>query len=160
MTQITVTEVKDGANKYGNLKATNGAVYMFPVGMNGVFQPGQTYDVPVKTENWKDKRSGELEKKYIITGRPGSAGSGAVAQPAVEPAPMDIHGNPHLAAAREIGNPPTPRPAPPAGNSRDVQIASIALMKSFIETGKFGLTDLPMLEGACIPAAKRIVAGS
>ena len=145
MTHINVASVKDGTNKYGNLTTSEGAKYMFPVGMNGVFQAGQSYDVPVKQETWTDKKTGQAEVKYIITGRPGSAGSGVVAQPGPS------------------ANAPRPA-APPAQSARmlppcdkDVLITSTALMKSFIETGQFGLTDLDQLMKACVPAARLMV---
>lgn len=140
MTTITAKYVNkplkpDG--KYGNIVDPAGAKFFFPIGMLDAFAAGNTYDVPTAPKKWGQ------DVVTVIEGRPGSAGSGVVAQPAPIAAPIV-----------------TPTPTPPVGASRDVQIASIALMKSFIETGKFGLTDLPMLEGACIPAAKRIVAGS
>jgi hypothetical protein len=138
MTTINVSNVREGTNKYGNLQTTDGGKYMFPVAMNGVFQAGQSYDVPVKQETWKDKKTGQDEVKYIITGRPSSVGATA-AQPA-------------------------PRQAPaPAQSSRmamcdkDVLITATALMKSFIETGKFGLTDMDVLMKACVPAARLMV---
>lgn len=149
MTQITakyVNAAKEG-KRYGSIKTPDGVSYMLPVGMQDAFQAGQTYDVPVKQETWG--KDADAKVVNIISGRPGSAGSGAVAQPAPAPTPSAA-----------------PAPAPRANGSarmldaKDVQITTIALMKSFIETGKFGLTDLPVLEQACIPAAKRIVGAS
>jgi hypothetical protein len=61
---------------------------------------------------------------------------------------------------------PAQQPTPPAAQSarltntqpdRDVLITSTALMKSFIETGQFGLTDLETLMKACVPAARLMV---
>lgn len=143
MTHINVASVKDGTNKYGNLTTAEGAKYMFPVGMNGVFQAGQSYDVPVKQETWTDKKTGQAEVKYIITGRPGSAGSGVVAQPGPS------------AASQRPAAPQSARMSPPC--DKDILITSTALMKSFIETGKFGLTDLDALMKACVPAARLMV---
>lgn len=144
-----VNEAKDG-KKYGSIKTAEGATYMLPAGMRGVFQPGTTVDVPVKQETWG--KDADAKVVHIISGRPGSAGSGAVAQHSPPPYPPT--------------NTSQPAP-PPAGSARmsnadgkDVMITTIALMKSFIETGTFGLTDLPALEAACIPAAKRIVGAS
>lgn len=146
MTQISIASISEGGpgRKYGTLKTTAGAIFMLPVGLNGVFQAGSTVDVPVKQETWKDKKSGQDELKHIINGRPGAAGSGAIATP-----------NPAL-APDHLNLAPLPRPAV-SHPDRDVLITATALMKSFIETGKFGLTDLDSLMKACVPAARLMV---
>jgi hypothetical protein len=89
MTTLNIASINEGGEgrKYGTLKTKEGATYMLPVGMNGVFQAGTTVDVPVKQETWKDKKTGQDELKHIINGRPGAAGSGVVAQPAQQPTP-------------------------------------------------------------------------
>lgn len=127
--------------KFGSIVDAGGAKFMLPVGMQDAFAAGQTYDVPTSQKKWGDS------VVTVIEGRPGAAGSTnpATPPPAANPAP-----------------PAAPRPAyngnGNGGNvSKDVQIATIALMKSFIESGSFGLTDLPALEAACIPTARSIV---
>jgi hypothetical protein len=143
MTQLNIASVNEGGagKKYGTLKTTEGAVYMLPVGLNGVFQAGTTVDVPVKQETWKDKQTGQQQLKHIINGRPGAAGSGVVAQPTPQPSP------PPAQSARMTNTQP----------DKDVLITATALMKSFIETGNFGLTDLETLMKACVPAARLMV---
>jgi len=128
--------------KFGSIVDASGAKFMLPVGMQDAFAAGQTYDVPTSQKKWGDS------VVTVIEGRPGAAGSTNPATPPAAPAPA-----PQAA----------PRPAYNGngnGNgsvSKDVQIATIALMKSFIESGSFGLTDLPALEAACIPTARSIV---
>jgi hypothetical protein len=143
MTTLNIASINEGGEgrKYGTLKTKEGATYMLPVGMNGVFQAGTTVDVPVKQETWKDKKTGQPELKHIINGRPGSAGSGAVAQPAPQQAA------PAAQSARLTNTQP----------DKEVLITATALMKSFIETGQFGLTDLETLMKACVPAARLMV---
>lgn len=147
MTQFTVEHIwpLDPTKKSGGFKGTDGVNYYCEIGAYHMLSKGVTYNADVRPYVSKaGKQSFIVDKAWHP---PVTVVGATTAAPAPsQPAP----------AAPTV----TPAAPPPAGNSRDVQIASIALMKSFIETGKFGLTDLPMLEGACIPAAKRIVAGS
>lgn len=145
MTTITAKYVNrplKPEGKYGNIVDASGAKFFFPIGMLDAFAPGQTYEVPTAPKKWGQ------DVVTVIEGRPGSAGSGVVAQPNGTPAPQPT---------------PPPRQAPaPSYNgngnyAKDVQIATIALLKSFIEAGKIGLTDLPTAETVCLAAAKRIV---
>lgn len=146
MTTLNIVSVNEGGpgRKYGTLKTREGATYMLPVGMNGVFQAGTTVDVPVKQETWKDKKTGQDELKHIINGRPGSAGSGVVNQPAPPVQPQAQAPAQQSARLSQVPD-------------RDVLITATALMKSFIETGNFGLTDLETLMKACVPAARLMV---
>lgn len=143
MTTLNIASLSEGGpgRKYGTLKTKEGATYMLPVGLNGVFQAGTTVDVPVKQETWKDKKTGQDELKHIINGRPGAAGSGVMAQPAPQQSAAPAQ------SARLTNTTP----------DRDVLITATALMKSFIETGQFGLTDLETLMKACVPAARLMV---
>ena len=148
MTQITakyVNPAKEG-KRYGTIKTPEGQTYMLPVGMTDAFQQGGTYEVPVKQETWG--KGDEAKVVFIINGRP----AGSVAQmPAAAALPP---------AVPQAATPQAQAPRSTGGCNKDVLITATALMKSFIEAGQFGLTDLPALEAVCIPAAKRIVGAS
>ena len=130
-----VNPAKDG-KKYGTIKTTDGASYALPAGMADAFQPGTTVEVPTEQQKWGDN------VVHVIKGRP----AGSMAQAPGAANLPDAHPN-------------TFRPAPASngGTHKDVQIACVALMKSFIESGKFGVTDLDLLEAACLTAARSIV---
>lgn len=160
MTQITVKYLnpRDG-NRPPSIKGEDGKFYTIPDDKYHLYRVGQTFDAPVNSvPAKKPDRNGNPAVFHRIadwfdpTGSNGTNVAPPAQPPAAPPSP-----------------PPTnwQRPAPPQANgsarlldAKDVQITTIALMKSFIETGKFGLTDLPMLEQACIPSAKRICGGS
>ncbi len=155
MTQLNIKYVnpaKEG-KRYGTIKTQEGQTYMLPVGMTDAFQPGTTVEVPVKQETWG--KDAEAKVVHIINGRP----AGSMAQ---------VPNAATLPAAAPQAAPPPQQPTAsthgfvrPTGTcNKDVLITATALMKSFIETGNFGLTDLPALEAVCIPAAKRIVGAS
>lgn len=129
-----VNQPKKPDGKFGNIKMETGETFFVNVGRLNLYKAGMEIEPPSKSEKWGDNVVQVIPANYDPTG--GTA-----------------------------PNTPAPQPTPsrPAGNGyakNDVQIAAMALMKSFIETGQFGLTDLPTLEAACIPAAKRIVASS
>jgi hypothetical protein len=134
MTTIVAQKIwpAKAGKKFGSIIDPEGAKFMLPVGMQDAFVAGQTYDVPTSKKKWGE------DVVTVIEGRPGSAGSGVVAQPAPQPATQ---------SARQTNTQP----------DRDVLITSTALMKSFIETGQFGLTDLETLMKACVPAARLMV---
>jgi hypothetical protein len=142
MTTIVAQKVwtAKAGKKFGSIVDPTGARFMLPVGMQDAFVEGQTYEVPTSQKKWGE------DVVTVIEGRPGSAGSGAIAQPTPQPSA------------------PAPRPAyngnGNGGDSRDVQIATIALMKSFIEAGKVELKDLDLVEKVCMASARSIVAGS
>ena len=120
--------------KFGSIIDPSGAKFMLPVGMQDAFMQGQTYEVPTSMKKWGE------DVVTVIEGRPGSAGSGVVAQP-TPPQPVPVQ------SARLTNTTP----------DKDVLITATALMKSFIETGNFGLTDLETLMKACVPAARLMV---
>lgn len=146
MTQITVAFVNRPNPQYpdmASIKGTDGVYYNIDAKYIDRYRKGQTFDAPTVV------KSSKTGKQYTWIADNFDPNQGA-------PQPVPAA-------------PPPPQqqaPAPAANGSarmldaKDVQITTIALMKSFIETGKFGLTDLPMLEGACVPAAKRIVGAS
>lgn len=141
MTMIVADKVwpaKEG-KKFGSIIDPSGNKFMMPVGIQDAFQRGQTYDVPTSQKKWG------TDVVTVIEGRPGAAGSTHPATP-----------NPNAPP------PPAAQPAPPqsarlAAVDKDVLITATALMKSFIETGTFGLTDLETLMKACVPAARLMV---
>lgn len=156
MTMITVKYVngRDG-NRPPSIKGEDGNYYTIPDDKFHLYKVGQQFDAPVNEKPGKNGRS----FKNIADWFDPSAPMAEMRQPTPAAAPSP----PPLAPSYST---PAPASAPANGSAqikhldKDVQITAIALMKSYIETGKFGLTDLPMLEQACIPAAQRIVAAS
>lgn len=147
-----VNAPKKEGGKFGNIKMESGETFFVNVGRLNLYRTGMEIEPPSKSEKWGDNVVQVIPANYDPTG-----GSAPNAAPPLNPA-----------YNQEPAPPPVgwQRPSAPVSNGnggcspKDVQITAIALMKSYIETGKFGLTDLPVLEAACIPAAKRIVAGS
>lgn len=141
-----VNQPKKADGKYGNIKMDNGDTYFVNVGNLNKYAVGMDITPPATPTKWGDNVVQVIPPHYDPT----AANQNATQPPATPSAP-----------------PPTS--APPSGHNsarmsnadgKDVMITAIALMKSFIEGGNYGLTDLPALEAACIPAAKRIVTAS
>lgn len=155
MTQINIAKVYEAGagKKYGTVQDANGAKYLLPAGLAGVFQAGQTVDVPIKTENWKNRDTGQPEPKQIINGRPGAAGSGAVAQPApTPPAPPPAA--------------PAPAAAPAGHNSarmsnddpKDIFIFVTGVVGRAMGSGKYDVTDIDLLTKAALEAYRNNLA--
>lgn len=125
-----VNKPKKPDGKFGNIKGDDGETYFVNVGCLGKYQVGMEITPPFENKKW-----GQDVVKVIPPHFDPSANSNA------------------------------PEPDRPAGNSarlspspdKDVLITATALMKSYIETGKFGLTDLDTLMKACVPAARLMV---
>lgn len=145
MTALTVEKIFPMAEdaKSGGLKATNGNIYKFLPWQAKFIKEGAELDVPIVESPYNGKTYLWFAKTWPSKDDQNAARTEQPRQSAPPPA-----ANGHAPASNGYGS------------AKDVQITAIALMKSYIETGKFGLTDLPVLEAACIPAAKRIVSGS
>lgn len=134
MTQITVEFVnRPGKNpKFGSIKSTDGVYYSIGADVVDRYKKGMTFDAPVSSREWQGKTYYSIPDSF---------------DPSVNSTPA----------------PQTNKPAMnghAGGCNKDILITATALMKSFIEGGQFGLTDLPALESACVAAARRIVGAS
>lgn len=133
--QITVAYVNQPKQGYsfGSIKGTNGAYY----NVNGEdlprYRTGMTFDVQ------PEEKTSKQGKVYLWM--PKGFDPGATPSPQVNMAPAA--GGPNGQAI--------------AGGAKDVCIVAQVLLKGFLATGQFGLTDLPALETACVQSAKRIV---
>lgn len=137
MTHILVEKIfpmAEGA-KSGSLKAANGNIYKFLPWQAKFIRVGAEMDVPIVESEFNGKNY-----LWFAKGWP----------------PKDQQN-----AAHNQERSAAPAPAQSARLSapcdKDVLITATALMKSFIETGHFGLTDLETLMKACVPAARLMV---
>ncbi len=139
--QITVAFVnRPNKNpKFGSIKGEDGIYYSVGADVLDRYRKGMTFDAPVASREYGGKTYFSIPDSFD----PNTVG-------AIIPQP-----NGHVAS-----NVANNSPAPPRQNGyvdKDVLITTTALMKSFIETGQFGLTDLEALETACMASAKRLV---
>ena len=127
--------------KFGSIVMADGAKYMVPVRRLGLFRQGMDIEPQWETKIWGSDEVQVIKDDWAPEPLP----NGAAPLPPRTPLPP-----PHTG----------PAPPRPAGNGwippNEVLITTSALMKSFIETGTFGLQDLPMLEEACVASAKRL----
>lgn len=144
--QVTVQKIwpLDPTKNSGGFKGTDGVNYYCEIGAYHMLAEGTTYEANARPYTSKSGKS-----SFIM--------------------PKDWHPPATIVG----GAPPTSPPHPPTNTSqpapqqsarltnttpdRDVLITATALMKSFIETGQFGLTDLETLMKACVPAARLMV---
>lgn len=135
MTQITVEFVnRPNKNpKFGSIKSTDGVYYSIGADVLDRYRKGMTFDAPVSSREYKGKIYYSIPDSFDP--------SASAAAPAPQPSRPAVNGH-------------------GGGCNKDVLITATALMKSFIEGGQFGLTDLPALESACVQAAKRLVAAA
>lgn len=150
---ITVDEVSRGEKSTG-LKC-EGKWFKVQNRMVNYYTVGRTYQVEVEPSEFNGKWY------HWIKNAPKTAASAP--QPATPHAALRQAGAIENERVDGAASSNWQRPAPPIGHNgngysnKDVQIAAIALMKSFIEGGQFGLTDLDALIKACVPAARQIV---
>ncbi len=123
--------------KFGSIKGTDGIYYSVGADVLDRYRKGMVFDAPVASRDYQGKTYYSIPDSFD----PNTVG-------AIIPQP-----NGHVAN----NSPAPPRPAGNGYVDKDVLITTTALMKSFIETGQFGLTDLEALETACMQAAKRLV---
>lgn len=136
MTTITVEKVfpiAEGA-KSGGLKATDGKIYKFLPWQAKFISEGATLDVPITESEFQGKSYFWFAKNWPTKDQQNATHNQSHPVPELRPAPH-----------------------PSASCNKDILITATALMKSFIETGNFGLTDLETLMKACVPAARLMV---
>jgi hypothetical protein len=149
MTTIVADKVwpaKEG-KKFGSIVDPSGARFMLPVGMQDAFQRGQTYEVPTSQKKWGQ------DVVTLIEGRPGSAGSGAVAQQAAPPHPQYA---PQPNTGLQSATPPRPAPAPSySGNgtqTKDAAMFVMGVVGRAMGSGRFDTQDIPLLAKAAATA--------
>lgn len=137
MTQITVQFVNRPSKnpKFGSIKGTDGVYYSIGADVVDRYRQGMSFDAPVTSKEYQGKTYYSIPDSF-------DPSTSAAASPKT---------NGHSAALANGDF---------RGPNKDVLITTTALMKSFIEGGQFGLTDLPALETACLQAAKRLVAAA
>ncbi len=133
--QITVQKLwpLDGKPN-GGFKGTDGKTYKCDAATYGHLHEGMTFESNVKPSEWQGKTFYWLPKNFTPDNTVG----------AIIPQPNGT--------ASPVG-----RPANGYGD-KDVLIVAQVLLKGFLSTNQFGLTDLETLEGTCVASAKRIVA--
>lgn len=143
MTQITIESFRlNQSGKSGTIKAADGRGYFYAPWQEKFLTAGATIDAPITESEWQGKPTYWLAKTWP----PQNAQNAARSQPAAQAAPPP-----------PAQHAPVPQTNGNSYTAKDVLITSTALMKSFIETGKFGLTDLDVLMKACVPAARLMV---
>lgn len=128
-----VNQPRKEGGKFGNIKMESGETFFVNVGSLNRYSVGMEINPPHKPEKWGDNVVNVIPTNYDPNAQPAPA----AAPPAAAPAPA-------------------PRPAMNGAGKNDLVISALALMKSFIETSQFGLTDLPALEEACLASARRL----
>ncbi len=121
--------------KFGSIKGTDGIYYSVGADVLDRYRKGQVFDAPVASRDYQGKTYYSIPDSFD----PNTVG-------AIIPQPI----------GRVAYNGPAEMPHANTVN-RDVSITQQTLLKAFIGTGQFGLTDLPMLEEACTASAKRLV---
>jgi hypothetical protein len=139
--QITVKKLwpMDAGKNNGGFVGVDGNNYKCDAATHRLLAEGMSFDVNTKASEFNGKTYYWLPKGFT----PNAAGNSNIVQP----------------------HAPSPVPQPPMQQARmtntacdkDVLITTTALMKSFIESGKYGLTDLEVLETACLTAARSMV---
>jgi len=141
MTAITIESFRlNQSGKSGTIKGADGKGYFYAPWQEKFLKAGETIDAPVTESEWQGKTTYWLAKTWPSKDQQNAARS----QP---PAPASTAAPPQQSARVSYCD-------------KDILITATALMKSYIETGNYGLTDLDALMKACVPAARLMVKAS
>jgi hypothetical protein len=132
--------------KFGSIKGTDGIYYSIGADVLDRYRKGMVFDAPVSSREYQGKTYYSIPDSFDPVQQLGGTNED------------------YRTAARSQPNGHAPAQALVAQArgggyvDKDLLITTTALMKSFIETGQFGVTDLEtLLEPACTASAKRLV---